>query len=350
MSADNAVLAGQAHLECSDCRVAVVPSLGLGDSLIYVLIASNLARAGFRVTMVSNHLAHLAGWLPQLEIIPFPDSGAAQSLHEFYDVVISDCGGIIANLPQTPEWLARHFVFVGTLRVDPAYVANHVERITASSGLQKARVLQKIASCAGRLRVLDDDSVTMVEQAVAFCRTKLGLPEASAQIGFSVPAQLSPRRHSNRVVLHATSYNKKKNWSHNKYLSLARRLKSLGYEPEFVLSPKERAQWAPLFEEEFPVPFLADAEELAAYLYESGYVIGNDSGIGHLASAMGVPVLTIYRKTRDGFCWRPGWGDNLVVRPGFSIGAAKRFWSWFLSVRRVERAFLALVSRTGVNK
>jgi heptosyltransferase-3 len=112
-----------------------------------------------------------------------------------------------------------------------------------------------------------------------------------------------------------------------------------------VLSPKERAEWAPRFEAEFAVPQFANAQELAAYLYESGYVIGNDSGVGHLASALGVPVLTIYRKRRDGFCWRPGWGDNEVVRPWLSLGMVRNAWTYFLGVRRVARAFDRLLAR-----
>ena len=48
------------RVDRADCHVAVVPSLGLGDSLIYLIVANNLARAGFKVTLLSNHLAHFA--------------------------------------------------------------------------------------------------------------------------------------------------------------------------------------------------------------------------------------------------------------------------------------------------
>ena len=72
-------------------------------------------------------------------------------------------------------------------------------------------------------------------------------------------------------------------------------------------------------------------------------MIGNDSGVGHLASALGVPVLTLFRKRRDGFCWRPGWGRNVVVRPVVSVGAFRNSWKRFLSVQRVKRAFDQLV-------
>ncbi|PZQ39214.1 MAG: hypothetical protein DI559_09145 [Ectopseudomonas oleovorans] len=34
------------------------------------------------------------------------------------------------------------------------------------------------------------------------------------------------------------------------------------------------------------IPHFSNVRELAAYLYESGYIIGSDSGVGHLAAAL----------------------------------------------------------------
>ncbi|MGH8352411.1 MAG: glycosyltransferase family 9 protein [Pseudomonas sp.] len=319
--------------------------MGLGDSLIYLIVANNLARAGYRVTMLSNHLAHFADWLPNIRVLPFPAPEQTHTLCEGYDLVMSDCGSIVTSLTQDPAWLAQRFVFVGTLRVKPDYVHDHGERLVARLGPVKASLMRALAACAGPIRTLDDASVTMVEQAVAFCRTKLALLDASAEVGFVVPREFVARRHQRRVMLHPTSYSAKKNWPYEKYLRLARRLKRQGFDLQIVLSPKERAEWAPRFEAEFAVPQFANAQELAAYLYESGYVIGNDSGVGHLASALGVPVLTIYRKRRDGFCWRPGWGNNEVIRPSISLGAFRRAWMAFLSVSRAERAFKRLLAK-----
>lgn len=330
--------------ERNECRIAVVPSMGLGDSLIYLVIASNLARAGYRVTMLSNHLANFAEWLPGLEMRSFPEIGKTLEVCDAYDLVLSDCGSIVTSAETDQAQLAERFVFVGTLRVDSCYVKDHSDRIEQRFGPKKAWLMRRLATCSGPLRVLDDDSVSMVVQAVTFCRLRLGLNDACADPGFVMPGTLRARRYPQRVMLHPSSYSEKKNWPHRKYLKLARRLRRLGYEPQFVVSPKELALWAPRLGEDFPIPRFANACELAAHLYESGYVIGNDSGVGHLASALGVPVLTLYRKRRDGFCWRPGWGRNMVVRP-LSAGAFKNSWKFFLGVVRVERAFGALVRK-----
>ena len=277
--------------------------------------------------------------------MPFPRPEQTQLLANDYDLVLSDCGGIVASLQQDPKRLAQQFVFVGTLRVNPDYLHDHRERLAARLGPAKAELMRELASCAGPIRTIEVDRLSMVEQAVAFCQSRLAIANAVAEAGFVLPSTLVARRHRRRVMLHPTSYNVKKNWPYEKYLRLARRLKQQGFEPQFVLSPKERVEWAPRFEAEFSVPQFANAQELAAYLYESGYVIGNDSGVGHLASALGVPVLTIYRKRRDGFCWRPGWGDNEVVRPWLSLGVVRNAWTHFLGVRRVARAFDRLLAR-----
>ena len=336
---------GSVDVSQHDCRIALVPSMGLGDSLIYVLLAVNLARAGYRVTLVSNHLAYLAEWLPQLDILPFPPPEQTDQLQSRYDLVVADCGGIVAAIDKPAAELAKHYVFVGTLKVKRDFVFDHTGRVRERFGEEKAACLVPLARAAGPIRVIADDRATMVEQVVAFCRERLGILQASDELGLRLPEHYQYRRHQRRVMLHPTSYNPKKNWPWQKYLRLARRLRASGYEPEFVLSPKERGQWAGFFEAEFPVPTLADTKALAIYLYESGYVIGNDSGVGHLASALGIPVLTLYRKRRDGFCWRPGWGDNEVVRPWLSLGALRKAWMYCLSVSRVKRAFDRLAAR-----
>jgi len=331
-----------------DCHVALVPSLGLGDSLIYLTVANNLARAGYRVTMLSNHLAHFAGWLPNIGVVPFPKPEHTQALCDAYDLVLSDCGSIVASLDEDALSLARRFVFVGTLRVKSAYIHDHGARLRQRCGVDKAELMRPLAACAGPLRVVDDPCVSMVEQAVAFCQTKLGIENACVDTGFQVPQAYRLRCNPRRVMLHPTSYNAKKNWPIEKYVRLAHRLKQQGYDPQFVLSPRERQAWSPHIGDAFLIPHFADTRELAAYLHESGYVIGNDSGVGHLAAAVGVPVLTVYRKRRDGFCWRPGWGNNEVVRPFISLGALRTAWMLFLSVARVERAFKRLVTKNEV--
>ena len=91
--------------------------------------------------------------------------------------------------------------------------------------------------------------------------------------------------------------------------------------------------------------FNAPLDELAAFLYESGYLIGNDSGLGHLASALGIPTLTFCRRKTWANMWAPSFHKNIVLTPYSWIPNISGFrlrdkqWKRFISVGRAIRAF-----------
>lgn len=325
-----------------DCRIALVPSMGLGDGCVYLVLAANLARAGFSVTVYSNHLAPLDDWFPSFATRLLPAPSDTFSELDCFDLVISDLGSMVTRHDVAAHDLADRYAFVGTCKINRSLVANPaaaaLERLTS----EKAALIAPLAAAAGSLRCIDDDSVSMVDQAVRFCTERLGLACASKDIGIEAPSQLTPRRFPRRVMIHPLSHNQKKNWPRDKFITLARRLEAKGWEPQFVMSPKERMFYGQDFSCGFDAPVFPDTSSLAAHLFESGYVIGNDSGVGHLASLLGIPVLTLYRKRRDGFCWRPDWSPGAVVRPSMSLGIVRDAWPLFMSVSRVERAFLRL--------
>ncbi|MFP3244975.1 MAG: glycosyltransferase family 9 protein, partial [Paraburkholderia sp.] len=83
----------------------------------------------------------------------------------------------------------------------------------------------------------------------------------------------------------------------------------------------------------------------AAWLYESGWFIGNDSGVGHLASALGIPTLTLFRRRRVAQRWRPGFTVGDIVLPSWWVPTAalkERWWRESIGVGRVLKAFRAL--------
>jgi hypothetical protein len=80
-------------------------------------------------------------------------------------------------------------------------------------------------------------------------------------------------------------------------------------------------------------------------VYESGWFIGNDSGIGHLASNLGIPSISLFRRRRVAERWRPAWGLVDVVLPWQWVPSAylkERFWRHTLTCNRVLSAFARL--------
>ena len=324
------------------CSIAVVPSMGLGDGCVYLVLAANLARAGYAVTVYSNPLAPLAHWLPAFKILPLPAPAQTFAVLDCFDLVISDFGSMVTRHDASARELADRYMFVGTCKINPQLVTNPAAAALARLSQDKHLLLSPLVAGAGSLRCIDDDRISRVDQAVRFCAERLGLGSASKDVGLVPPDPLRFRQFSKRVMIHPLSHNSKKNWPREKFLRLAQRLEARGWEPQFVLSPKERVVHGPHFTSGFDAPLFADTSALAEHLFESAYVIGNDSGVGHLASLLGVPVLTLYRKRRDGFCWRPDWAQGAVVRPLMTLGIIRDAWPLFMSVSRVERAFFNL--------
>ena len=91
-----------------------------------------------------------------------------------------------------------------------------------------------------------------------------------------------------------------------------------------------------------------DLSELAGYVYESGWFIGNDSGIGHLASNLGIPSVSVFRRRNVSEKWRPAWGNVEVVLPWQWVPSAflkNRWWRETLTCARVLAAFERIVHR-----
>lgn len=118
------------------------------------------------------------------------------------------------------------------------------------------------------------------------------------------------------MVVHPGSGSPTKNWPVERYLEVVRRLRSRGQEVVVVLGEADVVPAAALAREE---PELARLDgltllELAATLAECSAFLGNDSGVTHLAAAVGLPVVALFGPS-DADTWAPrGRGGVKVLR------------------------------------
>jgi ADP-heptose:LPS heptosyltransferase len=133
------------------------------------------------------------------------------------------------------------------------------------------------------------------------------LRQAASLGGVPVPAVPRipvPRRERDGCVIHPFSGSPRKNWPLDRYRALADRLGAL--------LPVE---WCAGPEDDLPGAFqLPDLYDLACRLAGARLFIGNDSGITHLAAALGTPVVALFGST-DPAIWAPR-GENVVVLRG----------------------------------
>ncbi len=101
------------------------------------------------------------------------------------------------------------------------------------------------------------------------------------------------------VVIHPFSGSARKNWPLDRYRELARELPS---PVRWCAGPEEALEGAVRFD---------DLYELACWLAGARLYIGNDSGVTHLAAAVGAPVVALFGPTNPAI-WAPR-GDRVCV-------------------------------------
>jgi len=128
----------------------------------------------------------------------------------------------------------------------------------------------------------------------------------ASQVGGPTPALprvVCPRSDAGFAVIHPFSGSPKKCWPLDRYQELARRLAM-------------PVRWCAGPEEQLPDAVrIHDLYELACWLASARLYIGNDSGITHLAAAVGTPVVALFGPT-DPCIWAPrGPNVHVIAKP-----------------------------------
>lgn len=121
------------------------------------------------------------------------------------------------------------------------------------------------------------------------------LPETHPRI------EVPPAAHEDFAIIHPYSSSLKKNWPLENFKDVASHLK--------------RVEWC-------ETGRIDDLYELACWISTASVYIGNDSGISHLAAAVGTPVIAIFVCT-DPRIWAPR-GEHVIVLENPSVDEVLR--------------------------
>ena len=120
------------------------------------------------------------------------------------------------------------------------------------------------------------------------------------------------------IIIHPGSGSKKKVWPLDRFLKLTEVLQQkFSSRILVVLGPAEGAETRKLLENERPGSFILakglSLIQLASVMEGCRLFVGNDSGISHLAAALGIPTLAMFGPT-DPKVWSPRGRNVGVIR------------------------------------
>ena len=288
--------------------IAYISSPSLGDVLISLVTVNNLIRNGYQVYVYSDFAYALRDWFPTMQIYPFLSLEEQKKLAKYSTVL---------HMHERP--------------ISLALATWHPHSVVLFH------------------RPLFQFLLSEVEMQVIVCQYQLGLSDVVRDNNMQPLPGLVAHKYKNRVMIHPTSSDLLKNWPLQKFMQLMHALQARGYIPSFIMTEKERDEWIKIINDEFPIVSFSSLSKVAAYLYESGYFIGNDSGIGHLASNVKLPTVSITIRRSPAVQWRPAWAPGEVVMPPSWLNPRpirEKFWKQFTSVKRVLAGFDRLVAKT----
>lgn len=303
-------------------KAIVYSSHGLGDGLLFLMISKNLSNNGYLVDTYHPFLSEINKWFGYTNIKPYPNAESNLEFLKEYDL-------IIINSDYKP--LNKEIV-----KFCKKNLANITYELHPSTCKGKNPPI-------GNLKF--DFTKTVLENLKYFCEKFLNLKNIETSNSIKPLKNLKYRKYPKRIAVHPASKDIQKNWPKEKFEKVCHHLKKLGYEPYFILTDFERKDFEDIDVEK---PFFKNLEEIASFIYESGYMLGNDSGIAHLASSLKIPTLTIFSTKRKERFWKPSFylGKTVVSWPLLNVSHLRlreKFWKRTISVKRVLKNFIYLV-------
>jgi len=324
-------------------QLAYISSNGLGDGVIHSVIAQNIARlVESPVRFVHPLLEPLAPILNRLEVmdLSYWDQFGSSEV----DYILVDKGSSqLEALMSNSAMIQKLIVFsISKTRPDRNLFNSSLEQ-ESSSGLY--RLLNQLNGTSIRNFGWREQR-TILQQFGLMLKELEIAKEFSEHPDLLIPSEWHSEKYNNRVIIHPFSSRAVKNWPTTKYVELAHRLQDKGLEIIFSIAPNEELQWQAVNGSMvFDTKIFSSIWELAKLYYQSGLLIGNDSGAGHLAALLRLPTITIMHRYRPGFAWRPAWGNNRMVQPSrYAFLLGRQYWKQTISERKVYDAVSASLS------
>jgi ADP-heptose:LPS heptosyltransferase len=300
-------------------KAAVISREGLGDGLLMMIVAHYLKNFGYNVTFFHKRFQELNKFFKGFEFLKISDKNIFKTFEKFDLIVIEHYSSeIIKKLMVRRENFKRFYVIYPTCK----------------KKLQRELNFQDFFC---------DRKKTMAENLISFLEKILNSSKNLKKTnGIFFPHFLRHRFFKKRIIIAPTSNDPKKNWRKKRFLKLYKILKSKNFDPIISLGPHEKD----LFENEnVKTITFKDFEKFASFVFESFFLIGNDSGPAHLASSLNIPSIVIASSKRAMRLWKPDFFESKLILPPFFLPNPKglrikdKYFGYFISTKRVIKNF-----------
>lgn len=311
-------------------KALVITSAGLGDGLMMMVASERLRRHGYNVVTMNSHLMGLSDWFPGHYFHYQITSSELENFVGFFDLILLQND----NTEKSKQIIQLH-------------KKGRIQSLSIFYSSYEPYKHPPLTSWD----IVFNSQKTMVENIARAIAILLRKAEISKNNGIIVPKGLQFRRFSKRIILHPTASTQDRMWPVQSFIQLAASLKNHDFDPIFSLSNKEKEQFFPDLFKPYFSPTINNLSDLAGLIYESGYVIGNESGIVHLASNLQIPNVVISGHEKRIKLWRPGWLQGPVITPSKWIPNLKfwrtreKNWKSWIKPKNVEKGFFNLVKK-----
>ena len=308
-------------------KAAVFASSGLGSGLMMMVASHRLYMQGYAVTTFHNTLIEMRHWFPGHLFARTPSDHDLGWILSEYDIVI--CEGANREKVHLLSELYHKDAFK-TLSIFYTHYNKEIHPPLSPWD-----------------RVFSEKK-PMVDNIAKAIASLFHLNHVSKNNGLIPLTGLRHRHEKRRVILSPTSGILDHRWTPARFLKTARSLRLRGFTPIFVVRPEERSDWVRVLGKGYGLPEFDTLSELSELVYESGYLISNDSGLAHLASNLQIPSLIIAKERKKKKLWRPGWLSGQVIAPSPLLPKFKShplLWRHLISVPGVVGQFKKLTAR-----
>lgn len=150
------------------------------------------------------------------------------------------------------------------------------------------------------------------------------------------------------VIIHSTASKASKSWPKNRFQYIKKALEKRGYTVKYATLPHETHAV-----DEGMYSGIKTLEELIEEVSKASLVIGNESGVCHLASALGVPSVVLCRNPRIQRFWGADYqGKTYALFPPKWMINVKNFrlrdkyWRQLIFKKSVLKKALSILART----